>query len=56
MRVCKRADGPVHLPVENDPLTAQVQPLDAVALAAPGIGNDIFAGLLGGGHDVKREC
>ena len=55
-----QARGPIDFPMENNPLTAQIQPLDAVALTAPaltapGIRYDILRSLLGGLHGVEWE-
>ena len=55
----RRRDGqphsPMDLPVEHHFPMWQIQPLDAVALAAPGIGDDILRRLPGWLHGVERK-
>lgn len=50
-----QARGPIDFPMKYHPPAAQVQPLDAVALTAPGIRYDILRSLLGGLHGVEWE-
>ena len=55
----RRRDGqphsPMDLPVEHHFPMWQIQPLDAVALASPGIGDDILRRLPGWLHGVEWE-
>ena len=55
----RRRDGQAHstvdLSVEYHLPAGQVQPLDAVALAAPGVGDHVLRSLPGGLYGVKWE-
>ena len=50
-----QAHSPVDLSVEHHLPVGQVQPLDAVALAAPGVGDHVLRSLPGGLYGVKWE-